>query len=310
VLQCFSCVSSSGWCRSFNLDLKQIFFKKKFCPAAQRLEIHFFTQGKWQTPAEPAKLPHRKEYLMHIRTFLAAGLMLVQACASAQTAGAPQKTDAPSSLTLKEAQAQRTRAKALKAGADKAYAADRKACQKQAIAIGCMSAAKERRSELTRQADVLEREARAVELEARRREVEAKAAKREAAAPVREAKQQTDAERYRESEAKRAAERERRRAEEPEKLESRRAKVAAEQAARERKVEKQQKLDAKRAADAEDRARKKAEGERQHEERVRKIEERKQNYAEKLKRREAKQAKQQAAQARQATAEAAGKPVK
>lgn len=228
---------------------------------------------------------------MHIRIFLAVGLMLTQAWAVAQ---AP---DAPSSLSLHEARAQRAKARTMKAQAKKTYDADVKVCQSKAIAIGCTSSAKDRRAETLKRADALELEGRTVERETLRREAAAKAAKREAEAPVRQARDQADAERFRDSEAKRAAERERRQAGESARLESHRRKLAADQAAHQKKLEKQQKDDIKREAAAADNVRRKAEGERQHEDRVRKIEERKRAYAEKLQRREAKQAAQQAAQA-------------
>lgn len=229
---------------------------------------------------------------MHIRILLVAGLMLTQTWVVAQTAGAP------SQLTLDQARAQRAKAKTMKDQAKKAYEADVKACQSQAIAIGCISSAKDRRSATQKQADALELEGRTVERETLRREAEAKAAKREAEAPGRQAKDQADVERYRENEAERAAERERRQAEEPAKLESRRNKVAAEKAARERKLEERHKKDARQAAAAADRARKKAEKQVEHAERVKKIDERKRKYAEQEARRQAKEATQQGAPAK------------
>ena len=229
---------------------------------------------------------------MHIRSLLVIALMLAQAWAAAQT------TDAPSGLTLDQARAQRDKAKTMKVQARKTYDADVKVCQSKAIAIGCMSSAKDRRAETFKQADALELEGRTVERETLRREAEAKAAKREAEALGRQAKEQADTERYRENEARRAAEREKRQAEEPAKLESGRNKVAAEKAARERKLEERQKKDARQAAAAAERARKKAEDQQQHAERVKKIEERKRKYAEKEARREAKQAAEQVAPAK------------
>lgn len=224
---------------------------------------------------------------MHIRTILAVGLMLIQAWAFAQI------TDASSQLTLDQARAQRAKAKDLKAQARKTFEAEKKACQDKAIAIGCMSSAKDRRAESFRQADALEREGRMVEREALRQEVDKKAAKREAEAPGRQAREQADIERYRESEAKRVAERERRQAAEVARIESRRSKLAAEQAARQKKTEERRQKDAKLAAEAPEMARKKAERERKHAERVKKIDERKRKNAEQQRRWEAKQAAQQ-----------------
>ncbi len=221
---------------------------------------------------------------MFIRILLAAALMFAQSWAAAQTA------DAPPRLTPDQARAQRAKAKDMKEQARKTYEVDVKACQGKAIAIGCMSSAKERRTETLQQADVLEREGRNAEREASRREAEAKAAKREAEAAKRQASEPAEVERYRRNEAERAAERARRQAEEPAELESRRSKVAAEKAARERKLEAQKMKDAREAEAAAERARKKAEKQQQHAERVRKIEERKREHAEKEARRKAKEA--------------------
>jgi len=286
-----------GGCGSLKLDLKKILFKEKFCRIARRHGTQFFTHPTWPAPAETAKLSHPKEHPMHIRSLLALALMLTQAWAAAQT------TDAPSGLTLDQARAQRDQAKTMKAQARKTYDTDVKACQSKAIAIGCVSSAKDRRAEIFKQADALELEGRTVERETLRREAEAKAAKREAEAPGREAKDQADAERFRENEARRATEREKRQAEEPAKLESRHDKVAAEKAARERKLEKQRKKDARQAEAAADRAREKAEKQEQQAERIKRIDERKRINAEQEKRRLAKQAAAESAAAARAGGE-------
>ena len=107
---------------------------------------------------------------MFIRILLAATLIFTQPWAAAQTA------DSPSQLTPDQARAQRAKARDMKEQARKTYEVDVKACQGKAIAIGCMSSAKERRTETLQQADVLEREGRNAEREASRREAEAKAA--------------------------------------------------------------------------------------------------------------------------------------
>ncbi len=228
---------------------------------------------------------------MRIKYLLAMGLMSTQTWVSAQP------TEAPSQLSLPEAHAQRARAKDLKSGAEKAYKLEINECKSKAIAIRCISSAKDRRAELVKQADALDLEARTVEREERRKRVETKAAKRETGEPARQAKQQADIERHRESEAKRAAERERRQSKEAAKIESNRSKLAAEQAARQKKLEKQQRQDAAIAAAAPENARKKAEREQKQAERVKRIDKRKQEYAEKLKRQEAKQKEKQAADA-------------
>ena len=188
---------------------------------------------------------------MQIRIMLVAGLMLVPTWGAAQTA------DAPPQLTLDQARAQRSKARDMKAEARKTHDAEIKACQRQAIAIRCISSAKEKREETLKRAEALELEGRTVEREALRREAEAKAAKREAEAAKRQAREPADVERYRKNEAERAAERERRQAGEPARLESSRNRVAAEKAAREKKLEKQKQKDARQAAAAADRAREK-----------------------------------------------------
>ena len=245
---------------------------------------HFITHGKWKMQIEPAKLPHPQEYPMQIRIMLVAGLMLVPTWGAAQTA------DAPPQLTLDQARAQRSKARDMKAEARKTHDAEIKACQRQAIAIRCISSAKEKREETLKRAEALELEGRTVEREALRREAEAKAAKREAEAAKRQAREPADVERYRKNEAERAAERERRQAGEPAKLESSRNRVAAEKAAREKKLEKQKQKDARQAAAAADRAREKEQKQAQQAKRVEKIDERKRKHAEQEKRREAKQA--------------------
>ncbi|MBK7025349.1 MAG: hypothetical protein IPH41_18350 [Sulfuritalea sp.] len=140
---------------------------------------------------EPAKLPHPQEYPMQIRIMLVAGLMLVPTWGAAQTA------DAPPQLTLDQARAQRSKARDIKAEARKTHDAEIKACQRQAIAIRCISSAKEKREETLKRAEALELEGRTVEREALRREAEAKAAKREAEAAKRQAREPADVERYR-----------------------------------------------------------------------------------------------------------------
>ena len=225
---------------------------------------------------------------MHIRSWLALGFMFAQACVSAQTA-----TVQPA-LSLDDARAQRARSKLLKAEAEKAFEAEKAACQNKVIAINCLSSAKERHTEAVKVADAMQREAHQAEREAHRLDAEAKAAKRQAEAPAREARQKADIETYRDKETQRAAERERISAEEPAKLDSRRRKLAAEQAARQKKLVERQQEDTKLAAKAPENAKKRAERERQHAERVKKIDERARDYAELLKRREVEDAARQA----------------
>lgn len=217
---------------------------------------------------------------MEIRKWLVLGVWCFQACAVAQTA------EVKPAMSLDEARVQRAKGKALGAEAEARYAAEKAICQNKAIAIGCMSSAKDRHTEAVKAATALEREGRAVERELHRQEVEAKAAKRAAEAPAAEARQQADIERYRDKEAQRAAERERSRAEEAAKLETRRSKAAADRAAQQSRIEARRAEDAKRAAKAPENVRKRAEREKQHAEQVKKIDERARNYAELLRRRE------------------------
>jgi colicin import membrane protein len=227
---------------------------------------------------------------MHLRNWLALGLIFSQTWASAQTA------DAPSSLSLDQARQQRVRAQALKDSAENTFAAEKAVCKSKAIAINCLSSARERRAVAVREANALESEGRKVEREARNREIEAKAAKRAAEAPALEAKERADAEGYRDREARRAVERKRKQAEEATKLETRRAEVAAKRAAQEKRLEARRVEDARRAARAPELAKRRAEREKEHAERVRKIDERKRNYADLLKKREVEAAAKKAAE--------------
>ena len=88
---------------------------------------------------------------MHIRTLLALALMLAHACTLAQTA------DTSPPISLDDARAQRVTGKALKDEAQKTYEAERAACQSKAIAISCMSSAKEKRIEAVRRGETMER---------------------------------------------------------------------------------------------------------------------------------------------------------
>lgn len=194
---------------------------------------------------------------------------------------------APSAITPENAPAARARAKELRDTAQKRFAADKADCNTRVMAIGCLSAAQERRAESVREAEALQKEAARVEREARQAKVTDKEARRAAEEPADRARDQAAVTRFRESEAQRAAERERRAAEERGTLESRRAQVAAEQAAKQRKAEEHRREDAARAAGAPERARKRAERERKYAERAVKIDERKRDYARTLKRREA-----------------------
>lgn len=226
---------------------------------------------------------------MPIRNWLVLGFLLAQTTVSAQMA------NLPTALSLEEARAMRARGKALKAEAERTFKEEEAVCRSQAIAINCLSSAKERRATAVGAADALERQGRDAEREVRRQQVEARSAQRAAEASGREARQQADAEAYREQQARRAAERERDLAEESAKAERLRGKFAAEQAARQKRLEQRRKEDAQRAEQAPEIARKRAERERRHAERVKKIDERARRHAESLKNREAEEAARRAA---------------
>lgn len=227
---------------------------------------------------------------MHIRSWLALGLLLGHGLMAAQAA------DSGSPLSLDEARAQRLRAKNLKDEAEKRYESDKAVCRSKTIAITCLSSAKERRAEAVKEADVLGREGRRVEREIHRKELEAKAAKREAEAPARDAREQADVELYREKESRKAVERQRKSAEEPAQIEARRSKLAADKAAQKLRLEDRKKEDARRAQIAPENVKKKTEREKQHAARVRKIDERARQYADLLKRRKTEEAAKKAVQ--------------
>ncbi len=204
-------------------------------------------------------------------------MLFAQGCIAAQEAALAPALDPARALGAK--------GRALKAEAEKSYETEKAACQNQAIAFGCMSAAKQRRIDTRRAAEALLRQGRQAERHARRAAAEAQAASREAAAPVREAGQRVDIERFRERQAQRAAERERSLAEEVSRLGDRHGKLAAERAKRQQRLAQRQ--DAKLAKYDPRRSSSRAERERRHVERVQKIDQRRRQYAELLKTREA-----------------------
>ncbi len=203
--------------------------------------------------------------------------------------------DAPvPAITADNAPAAKARAKEIRAAAQQRFEADKADCNTRMLAIGCLSAAQDRRAESVRQAEAMHREAIRAEREAREAKLAEKEARHvsrdkddEVGRPVAEAN-------YRGQEAQRAAEREKRQADEQAKLEIQRGKVAAEREARLRKIEERRLEDAGRAAAVPENARKRAERERKQAEKVKKIEQRQRDYAEKLKYRGAEQAAEEA----------------
>jgi len=233
---------------------------------------------------------------MKIRISLAgllAGLLLNPSAILAQDA-------APPVISVDNAPAAKARAKEIRAAAQRRFEADKADCNTRMLAIGCLSAAQDRRAESVKQAEAIHQAANRAEREARDAKLAEKEARRaarekddEVGRPVAEAN-------YREQEAQRAAEREKRQADGQAKLESQRGKVAAEREAKLRKIEERRLEDAKRAAAAPENARKAAERKRKHAEKVQKIEQRQRDYAEKLKYREAEKAAEEARRAKAA----------
>jgi hypothetical protein len=214
-------------------------------------------------------------------------LLLMSPALMAQDAPVP-------AITADNAPAAMARAKEIRTAAQQRFEADKADCNTRMLAIGCLSAAQDRRAESVRQAEAMHREAIRAEREAREAKLAEKEARHvsrdkddEVGRPVAEAN-------YRGQEAQRAAEREKRQADEQAKLEIQRGKVAAEREARLRKIEERRLEDARRAAAVPENARKRAERERKQAEKVKKIEQRQRDYAEKLKYRGAEQAAEEA----------------
>jgi hypothetical protein len=214
-------------------------------------------------------------------------LLLMSPALMAQDAPVP-------AITADNAPAAKARANEIRVAAQQRFEADKADCNTRMLAIGCLSAAQDRRAESVRQAEAMHREAIRAEREAREAKLAEKEARHvsrdkddEVGRPVAEAN-------YRGQEAQRAAEREKRQADEQAKLEIQRGKVAAEREARLRKIEERRLEDARRAAAVPENARKRAERERKQAEKVKKIEQRQRDYAEKLKYRGAEQAAEEA----------------
>jgi colicin import membrane protein len=180
---------------------------------------------------------------MHIRNLLAACLIVAPA------AWAQMPTPASAApLSLEEAHAVRVRAEAMKAEAERRYAADQAACYQKFLVNDCLDAVRVPYTKAMIEARELDKTGRDVEREARRQELDAKDAARAAEAPQRAAEQQAEAERYRAEEAAKAAERQRKLADKAKQAEEGRRQAAAEQAARQEKLAKRAREDAERAA--------------------------------------------------------------
>jgi len=227
-----------------------------------------------------------------------AGLFL--ALASIPTSLAQDATPLPP-ITPDTAAVARERADAMREEAERRFQKEKAECSTRMIAIGCLSAAQERRSEAGREADAIRAESFRVEREARKSEFAEKEARRAVEARQREEREAQRAAKYREDEAKRAQERERRSEDAAAELESRRGKAGAGREDQLRALEERQREQARRAEAAKDNARKRAERLRQHDLKVREIEQRKRDYEYKLK---ARQAEKAAEEARRAAAEA------
>ena len=171
-------------------------------------------------------------------------LICLSAAAWAETPLPPQEVP----QTLEQAAAQRQRAGAMRAEAERRHLADQDRCYARFLVNDCLAAAKKRYTEAIVGARRLEQPAREFEREAKRQELEAKEAQRAADSPRREAELKDRAETFRAEEAAKLAEREEKLADTARKAEEGRRKTAAEQAKRQEKLEKRARQDAERAA--------------------------------------------------------------
>lgn len=179
---------------------------------------------------------------MHIRSMFALALLAVPLACAQAAEGAP----APQSLD--EAVAQRAQADAMRAEAERRYAAEQDACYGKFLVSDCLEKARKRHSTALIEARTLEKGARDFEREAQRQEAAAKDAQRAVEQPAREAEQREAGERYRAEEARRAEERAAKIADKERQAAEGRRKAAAEQAARQAKQEARARQDAERAA--------------------------------------------------------------
>jgi colicin import membrane protein len=150
--------------------------------------------------------------------------------------------------TLEQASAQRERAKAMRAEAERQQKEAQDRCYSKFLVNDCLAAAKKRYTEAIVEARRLDQPARDFEREAKRQERAAKEAQHAADLPLREGQQKERAEIYRADEAAKAAAREQKLADKARKAEEGRRKAVAEQASRQAKLDKRAKQDAERAA--------------------------------------------------------------
>ena len=91
---------------------------------------------------------------MRSRLFLAMPLLLLLAPASLRA----QAVAPPPTITAESAVAERARAKAIRDAAERRYLADKADCNTRMIAIGCLTAAQERRAAAGREAEAIRKE--------------------------------------------------------------------------------------------------------------------------------------------------------
>jgi hypothetical protein len=165
----------------------------------------------------------------------------------------------PVPQTPEQAAAQRQKAEDLRKEAQRRYEEEEAACYRKTLVGACLDAAKERRTRMRIEARRLDAPAREFERESRRAGVEEGKRRQAEDLLTREAKQEEEAERYRDEQAAKASEREQKRQEKERRMEKKREKLAEEQAKRQRAEEKRAK---KQAEKIEKQAKKRAKAEK------------------------------------------------
>jgi len=191
---------------------------------------------------------------MHIRSLLAAGLLLNSPLIRAQ---APSDPAPPQ--TREQAAVVRAQAEVLRVEAQRVYKAEQDACYKIFLVNSCLEDAKKKHTQAVIDARKLEQPAREFLRAEDRRDLEAREAARQANIVSRQASQKEQAESYRQDEADKAVARDEKQAAILKKAEEGRKKTAADQAKRQAKLEKRAQKDAERAAKNAAKAQKQAE---------------------------------------------------
>lgn len=191
---------------------------------------------------------------MHIRSLLAAGLLLSSPLVQAQAT-----VDAALPQTREQAAVVRAQAEAMRVEAQRVYKVEQDACYKIFLVNSCLEDARKKHTQAVINARKLEQPAREFLRAEDRRDLEVKEAARKANIVSREASQKEQAESYRQDEADKAVARDEKQAAKARKAEAGRQKTAAEQAKRQAKLEKRAQKDAERAAKNAAKAQKQAE---------------------------------------------------